>query len=1050
MASPWCDSDIEKGATMSHLTRRARGTVAGALGIGLAIALPVPSLSAQAATTRPFSITITHVSCVDPCFEEGLEAFGESYPDFYARVAFNGASQPRTPFISDKRSINPNWVVSTELPADAEHVDVTIRIVDWDHIEDDNGDVSQRDGDSNLDFRVPLIDSRWFDQHAPDGDGIDWPNACSEGDGGANDRPAVKVCFQLDVPADSDGDGLLDDWELNGYDADNDGDPELDLPAWGARVDHKDLFLEIDWEAGRQPRRAAIQAMKAAFAAAPITAGAKASERPSGSDDDPGRPGLSAPPNPDGKPGITLHVDTGNLIDKAARKAQTPGTCADGIDNGDTGLRDGADPFCSGQFDYLDASAEDPRGPVCVDGVDNDNPNCLVGDNLGGGGELKTAPGACELDKAFYQAKRDKDHFDPVRRHVFRYAILANFPGRPPCEGKAGTSTGGQGELGGNDFIVFNSPRDGGTIMHELGHNLNLRHGGDDHEHCKPNFVSVMNYDLQMGIQRVGGGQILDFSPPRRLLDGRLRGSAPLADLVENNLNENIVLDPTDLNNRFTFVNEPGEKVQANLSGKPNWSGDDAKDDPPYEPKVIANIDTASPDPNRDPAACVNDKKNSTFKGADDWSYVSLAFRQFGDSDDAAIGAETDDVPTTQELLRLREEINKTDLGITMSDTPDPVAAGTDVTYTLTVTNHGLNPATSVQVIDTLSDGLSYQDSSLACSEAGQVLTCGLGEISSGARKSFTITGRVPADLVHLNGGPASITNRADVANLAGRDPNAANNKVSESTKVIAVADLAVTESKAIDPPDQILIGETLDVTVRTTVSNGGPSSPMDAKILTAASAGPGASVEPASRRAEVAALEAGAPQSADTTFTVGCAEPGYHVFRFTSTVTPASDEDTDPNLSNDEREFEFAVDCVVPVAINVKPGSNPNSIKTPENEVAVAVLTTSAGEYGLPLDFDATAIDPLSARFGPRALVYPNSGGAAEVHDRGHLEDSLERGEIEIVRDGDVDMVLHFNSGASGLTGTDSEGCVKGSFEDPETGQIYRFFGCDAVRVVR
>ena len=34
--------------------------------------------------------------------------------------------------------------------------------------------------------------------------------------------------------------------------------------------------------------------------------------------------------------------------------------------------------------------------------------------------------------------------------------------------------------------------------MHELGHNLGLRHGGSEFANCKPNYLSVMNYSRQM------------------------------------------------------------------------------------------------------------------------------------------------------------------------------------------------------------------------------------------------------------------------------------------------------------------------------------------------------------------------------------------------------------------------------------------------------------------------------------------------------------------------------------------------------------------------
>ena len=43
--------------------------------------------------------------------------------------------------------------------------------------------------------------------------------------------------------ADTDGDGLLDEWETHGIDTNGDGKVEVDLPAMGANPLHKDLFL---------------------------------------------------------------------------------------------------------------------------------------------------------------------------------------------------------------------------------------------------------------------------------------------------------------------------------------------------------------------------------------------------------------------------------------------------------------------------------------------------------------------------------------------------------------------------------------------------------------------------------------------------------------------------------------------------------------------------------------------------------------------------------------------------------------------------------------
>jgi hypothetical protein len=44
-----------------------------------------------------------------------------------------------------------------------------------------------------------------------------------------------------------------------------------------------------------------------------------------------------------------------------------------------------------------------------------------------------------------------------------------------------------------------------GTLMHELGHNLGLRHGGGDDINRKPNYVSVMNYLYSpLGLPTIG------------------------------------------------------------------------------------------------------------------------------------------------------------------------------------------------------------------------------------------------------------------------------------------------------------------------------------------------------------------------------------------------------------------------------------------------------------------------------------------------------------------------------------------------------------------
>lgn len=88
----------------------------------------------------------------------------------------------------------------------------------------------------------------------------------------------------------------------------------------------------------------------------------------------------------------------------------------------------------------------------------------------------------------------------------FHYCLIGYLC--PPSEDEPFS---GLGELNGNDFIItlgnesstFSVVGDelfylinsqASTIMHELGHNLGLKHGGNENVNFKPNYISIMNY----------------------------------------------------------------------------------------------------------------------------------------------------------------------------------------------------------------------------------------------------------------------------------------------------------------------------------------------------------------------------------------------------------------------------------------------------------------------------------------------------------------------------------------------------------------------------
>jgi hypothetical protein len=134
-------------------------------------------------------------------------------------------------------------------------------------------------------------------------------------------------------------------------------------------------------------------------------------------------------------------------------------------------------------------------------------------------------------------SRGDWSKYDDIKDVYFpeRYASIAHyvlFANMLDSSSYSGWSRG----IPGHDLVItLGHPSWGGgtqlqqagTLMHELGHTLGLRHGGDQDANCKANYISIMSYSYQtVGLFRDGQDGVLDYS--------RLQ----LGSLSESRLNE--------------------------------------------------------------------------------------------------------------------------------------------------------------------------------------------------------------------------------------------------------------------------------------------------------------------------------------------------------------------------------------------------------------------------------------------------------------------------------------------------------------------------------
>ncbi|MEM8861270.1 MAG: hypothetical protein AAGD96_23330 [Chloroflexota bacterium] len=213
------------------------------------------------------------------------------------------------------------------------------------------------------------------------------------------------------------------------------------------------------------------------------------------------------------------------------------------------------------QLVYANAPVQNPDQSFGIDIIqDYGQGGIFTGGNLIAKNQNGLLPNNVKSDE--FQAIKAA-HFDSNRSGYFHYTILAhqytsleNF-------------SSGNAEINGDDLIVslynyncvdsFTSK----TIVHELGHNLGLLHGGDENRNYKPNYNSVMNYQYQFaGIDNtcdISGDGINDYSTGGRM------------SLNENNLQE--LEGVCGIGSGGIDWNADGDRIDVNLRADINSDG---------------------------------------------------------------------------------------------------------------------------------------------------------------------------------------------------------------------------------------------------------------------------------------------------------------------------------------------------------------------------------------------------------------------------------------------------------------------------------------------
>ena len=160
--------------------------------------------------------------------------------------------------------------------------------------------------------------------------------------------------------------------------------------------------------------------------------------------------------------------------------------------------------------------------------------------------------------------------------------------------------------------------------------------------------------------------------------------------------------------------------------------------------------------------------------------------------------------------------VGEADLQITKTGSPDPVITGSDLTYTLTVTNNGPDAATSVTVTDTLPAETTFVSCSSTgggvCGGSNNDRTVTFASLASGQSETITLVANVDCSVAD----GTTISNTATVSSFT-PDPDTTNNSATATTTASnppPVITGAAADPSVLWPPNHRMVNVTVSYDV--------------------------------------------------------------------------------------------------------------------------------------------------------------------------------------------------------------------------------------------